>query len=39
MANMHDPQAYAKAMQKAGYATDPQYASKLANVIEKVSAS
>ena len=39
MANMHNPQAYAKAMQQAGYATDPQYASKLANVIEKVSAS
>lgn len=37
MANMHNPQAYAKAMQQAGYATDPQYASKLANVIMKVS--
>jgi len=39
MSNMHDAQAYAKAMQKAGYATDPQYASKLANVIDKVSGS
>lgn len=39
MSNMHDSQAYAKAMQKAGYATDPQYASKLANVIDKVSGS
>ena len=39
MDNMQNPQAYAKAMQKAGYATDPQYASKLANVIDKVSGS
>ena len=37
LSNMHNPQAYAKAMQQSGYATDPQYASKLANVIDKVS--
>ncbi len=28
---------YARAMQQAGYATDPNYATKLANVIQKVS--
>ncbi|HOY69894.1 MAG TPA: flagellar assembly peptidoglycan hydrolase FlgJ [Methylotenera sp.] len=37
LSNVHDTQAYAKAMQQSGYATDPQYASKLANVIDKVS--
>jgi peptidoglycan hydrolase FlgJ len=37
MANLDNVQAYAQAMQKAGYATDPQYASKLASVIQKVS--
>lgn len=39
MANLQDVNGYAQAMQKAGYATDPQYASKLANVIQKVLAS
>jgi peptidoglycan hydrolase FlgJ len=39
MANLHDVNGYAQAMQKAGYATDPNYASKLASVIQKVSAS
>jgi len=37
MANLDDVHGYAHAMQKAGYATDPQYASKLASVIQKVS--
>lgn len=37
MSNLHSTQAYAKAMQQSGYATDPHYATKLANVIEKVS--
>lgn len=37
MANLDNVQAYAKAMQKAGYATDPNYAEKLASVIKKVS--
>jgi flagellar protein FlgJ len=37
MANMHDVNNYALAMQNAGYATDPNYASKLANVIHKVT--
>jgi flagellar protein FlgJ len=37
MANMHDVNNYALAMQNAGYATDPHYASKLANVIHKVT--
>jgi peptidoglycan hydrolase FlgJ len=39
LANMHSVKDYAQAMQKAGYATDPHYASKLASVIQKVSAS
>lgn len=39
MANLQDVNGYAQAMQKAGYATDPQYASKLASVIQKVLAS
>jgi len=39
MANLHDVNSYAQAMQKAGYATDPHYASKLASVIQKISAS
>lgn len=30
---IHDPVAYAKAMQDAGYATDPQYAQKLTKTI------
>jgi peptidoglycan hydrolase FlgJ len=39
IANLHDVNGYAQAMQKAGYATDPHYASKLASVIQKVLAS
>jgi flagellar protein FlgJ len=38
MANLDDASAYANAIQKAGYATDPNYASKLTSVIKKVSA-
>jgi flagellar protein FlgJ len=37
MANLDDVNGYAQAMQKAGYATDPNYAIKLASVIQKVS--
>ncbi|MGB2832385.1 MAG: flagellar assembly peptidoglycan hydrolase FlgJ [Methylotenera sp.] len=37
VSNIHNTKAYANAMQQSGYATDPQYASKLASVIEKVS--
>lgn len=39
MANLQNVNGYAQAMQKAGYATDPNYASKLASVIQKVSVS
>jgi flagellar protein FlgJ len=39
MANLQNINGYAQAMQKAGYATDPNYATKLANVIQKVSPS
>jgi len=39
MANLDNVQGYAKAMQKAGYATDPNYAEKLTSVIKKVSSS
>ncbi len=39
LANLHNAKDYAQAMQKAGYATDPNYASKLASVIQKFSAS
>ncbi len=39
MANLHSPQGYAQAMQQAGYATDPNYAVKLASVIQKISPS
>lgn len=38
VANMHNVNTYALAMQNAGYATDPNYATKLANIIQKVSA-
>jgi len=38
MANLENVSSYAKAMQKSGYATDPNYATKLASVINKVSA-
>lgn len=34
MDNTHDAQAYAQALQQAGYATDPQYGRKLAQVIQ-----
>lgn len=37
MANLHSPQGYAQAMQQAGYATDPNYAAKLNNVIQKIT--
>jgi flagellar protein FlgJ len=37
MANLQDVNGYAQAMQKAGYATDPNYATKLASVIQKLS--
>jgi len=36
MANLDSVNGYAQAMQNAGYATDPNYASKLASVIQKV---
>lgn len=39
MANLNNANNYAQAMQQAGYATDPNYASKLASVIQKVSPS
>jgi peptidoglycan hydrolase FlgJ len=38
MANVHSISSYARAMQNSGYATDPNYASKLASVINKVTA-
>jgi len=33
MNNLHSAQAFASGLQKAGYATDPQYASKLSRII------
>jgi len=39
MSNLQDVNGYAQAMQKAGYATDPNYAAKLASVIQKVTSS
>jgi len=39
MANLNNGNNYAQAMQQAGYATDPNYASKLASVIQKLSPS
>ena len=36
--NMNSVGGYARAMQNSGYATDPKYASKLASVINKVTA-
>jgi flagellar protein FlgJ len=39
MANLNNTHNYAQAMQQAGYATDPNYASKLASVIQKVNPS
>jgi peptidoglycan hydrolase FlgJ len=37
MDNLDNVQGYAQAMQNAGYATDPNYATKLASVIQKVA--
>jgi len=37
LANANDPAAYAKSLQKAGYATDPSYADKLTRAIHAVS--
>lgn len=34
MDNLHSPQSFAANLQQAGYATDPQYASKLSRVIQ-----
>lgn len=39
MENLHSADSYAQAMQKAGYATDPSYANKLASVINRVSST
>lgn len=39
MANLQNTNDYAQAMQKAGYATDPNYAAKLTSVIQKISPS
>lgn len=36
--NIDSISGYARAMQNAGYATDPKYASKLASVIHKITA-
>ncbi len=38
MANVDSINGYARALQNSGYATDPNYASKLASVINKVTA-
>jgi flagellar protein FlgJ len=35
LANSHDATSFAQGLQKAGYATDPHYAAKLANIINK----
>ena len=37
LANAGDPAAYAKSLQRAGYATDPAYADKLTRAIRMVS--
>jgi len=39
LANMGNVNDYAQAMQRAGYATDPNYADKLTKVINKISSS
>lgn len=39
VANLNNVENYAQAMQKAGYATDPNYAKKLSSVIQKVIAT
>jgi peptidoglycan hydrolase FlgJ len=36
MSNTHDAGAYANALQRAGYATDPQYGKKLTQVIKNL---
>lgn len=36
MQNTHDAAAYAHALQRAGYATDPHYGQKLAALIERI---
>ena len=35
LASSHDATSFAQGLQRAGYATDPHYASKLANIIKK----
>jgi flagellar protein FlgJ len=35
LANSHDATSFAQGLQKAGYATDPHYAAKLKNIINK----
>jgi flagellar protein FlgJ len=35
IANSHDATSFAQGLQKAGYATDPHYAAKLSNIINK----
>ena len=37
--NLDSPDAYAKALQQSGYATDPNYAAKLSAVIRRVSSA
>lgn len=39
MAHLSDVKGYAQAIQDAGYATDPHYASKLISVVQQVAAS
>lgn len=39
MANLDNVHNYANAIQKSGYATDPNYASKLISVVQKVAVS
>jgi flagellar protein FlgJ len=39
MDNLHNVNNYAQAMQQSGYATDPNYARKLASAISKVASS
>jgi flagellar protein FlgJ len=35
LANSHDAVSFAQGLQRAGYATDPQYAAKLTRIIQK----
>jgi flagellar protein FlgJ len=37
LAHANDPKAYAASLQRAGYATDPQYGAKLARAIQTVA--